>query len=68
MSRHKWLAGIAVVGAVALVALQAERPRADFQILTHRAGDMAPQKVQAAIDMGVVAVSVIVTWSRALSH
>lgn len=50
--------------ALALLALTAKHPRADIQILTHQAGDVSPRKLQAAVDTGLFAVSVLVTWSR----
>lgn len=68
MVRSRWWAGVAVIGAIAFFALRVERPHADLRILTHRVGDTAPQQVQAAIDVGIVAVSVIVTWSRELAR
>jgi hypothetical protein len=55
---------IAAVAALALLTLATRHPHADIEILTHRAGDLSPQKVEAAIDLGVFAVSVLVTWSR----
>lgn len=55
---------IAGVAALALLALTAKHPHADIQILTHQAGDLSPRKLQAAVDTGMFAVSVLVTWSR----
>ena len=55
---------IAGAAALALLALTAKHPRADIQILTHQAGDLSPRKLQAAVDTGMFAVSVLVTWSR----
>lgn len=57
---------IVMTGAavLALLALTAKHPRADIQILTHQAGDVSPRKLQAAVDTGLFAVSVLVTWSR----
>jgi hypothetical protein len=68
MSRHKRL--LLIAGAIALVVAIARppRPHADLEILTHRAGDTAPQQVHAAIDLGILAVSVLVTWSRQLAR
>lgn len=55
---------MAGAAALALLALTAKHPRADIQILTHQAGDVSPRKLQAAVDTGLFAVSVLVTWSR----
>jgi hypothetical protein len=68
MSRQKRL--LLLAGAVALVVLvvRPPRPHADFEILTHRAGDTAPQQVHAAIDLGILAISVLVTWSRQIAR
>lgn len=54
-----------MVGIVALLALiaAARHPSADIRILTHDAGDTAPHEVRAAVDLGIVAVSVLVTWT-----
>lgn len=54
-----------MVGIVALLALVAvaPHPTADIQILTHDATDRAPHHVKAAVDFGLVAVSVLVTWT-----
>ena len=51
-----------VAGALALVAV-ARHPTADIEILTHRAGDPAPHRIQAAVDLGVVAVKFLLTWT-----
>ncbi|OAN61627.1 hypothetical protein A7X12_23835 [Sphingomonas sp. TDK1] len=68
MQRHKHL--LLIAGAIALIVavVRPPRPHADLQILTHRVGDTAPQQVHAAIDLGILAVSVLVTWSRALAR
>ncbi|GAA0735923.1 hypothetical protein GCM10009106_21570 [Sphingomonas japonica] len=49
--------------AVVLLALVARHPSADIRILAHDAGDPSPRRVQAAMDMGIAAVSVLVTWT-----
>jgi hypothetical protein len=59
---------IAVTVIVALLFIIALRhPSADIRIITHDQADRAPQRVQAAIDVGVFAVSVLVTWTRRLA-
>ncbi len=55
-------------GALALIALASPHRRADFELQMHRAGDTAPERVQAVVDLGLVAVSVIVTWSKRLGY
>ncbi len=57
--RHKVLAA----GALALAVVAAQHPSADIKVLTHDAADPAPRRVQAAVDLGLVAVSVLVTWT-----
>ena len=52
-----------VAGALALIAVAARHPTADITVLTHDAGDLAPHRVQAAIDLGMVGVNVLVTWT-----
>lgn len=64
-NRYRGLA----VAALLLVAVVARHPSADIRILTHDPADLTPHRVQAALDLGVVAVSVLVTWSgRHLRH
>lgn len=58
--RRKWLLAIA---AILLLAGIFRHPSADINILTHDAGDPAPHHVRAAIDLGVAAISVLVTWT-----
>ncbi len=51
--------------AAALLAVAALRhPEANIRIITHDVGDLSPARVQAAVDLGVGAVSLLVTWSR----
>jgi len=51
-----------VAGALALLAV-ARHPTADIEILTHQSSDPAPHRIQAAIDLGVVAVKFLLTWT-----
>ena len=57
---------IAAVAGLALLALVSPDRRADIRILTHQTEDKAPQKMQAVLDLGLIAVSVLVTWSKRL--
>lgn len=68
MSRRKRLVLVAGVIALTLAILRPPRPHADLEILTHRAGDSAPQQVHAAVDLGILAISVLVTWSRQIAR
>lgn len=60
MRRRRTL--VAVAALLALVALM-RHPTADIEILTHRDGDPAPHRIQAAVDLGVVAVKFLLTWT-----
>ncbi len=40
------------------------RPSAEFVIQTHDLGDTAPRRVKAAVDTGILAVSVLYTWTE----
>ena len=53
------------VGIIAVLALIAavRHPNADIRILTHDAGDRAPHQIKAAVDLGLVVISVLVTWT-----
>lgn len=59
--KRKWVVG-AVVAALAIAVVQP--PSADLRILTHDAADRDPRKVEAAIDLGIAAFSLIVTWTQ----
>lgn len=50
------------LGALALLAA-AERPVADIRLELHDIADVSPRRVAAALDLGVVAARVLVTWS-----
>jgi len=55
---------IALFGTLALVMVLAMRhPSADLRILLHDRADLAPHRVQAAVDLGVMCVSVLITWT-----
>jgi hypothetical protein len=53
---------VALAGALALVAM-ARPMSADIRVLTHDAADLAPHRVQTALNLGVVAFNLLVTWS-----
>ncbi len=54
-----------IVVLTALLALVAivRHPTADIEILTHKSCDPAPHRIQAAVDLGVVAVKFLLTWT-----
>ena len=54
---------IVAAAALGLLALSARHPTADFQLLTHEAGDPAPHRMQAALDLGLVGVKLLYTWT-----
>ena len=49
--------------AALLLILSVRHPSADIRILTHDESDRAPHRVQAAVDLGLVAVSILITWT-----
>ena len=53
---------VAMAALLALVAI-VRHPTADIEILTHRDGDPSPHRIQAAVDLGVVAVKFLLTWT-----
>lgn len=60
--RHRRIILGAAAGALALVAFH--RPTAQVTILTHDHADLSPHRVQAAVDLGLVAVNVLYTWTE----
>ncbi len=50
-------------GAALLVLTTMPATSADIQILTHEVTDTAPRKFKAAVNLGVMAVSVLYTWT-----
>lgn len=52
-----------IAAALLAIAAVARHPTADIEILTHQVGDPAPHRVQAAVDLGVVAVKFLLTWT-----
>ncbi|RYE03634.1 MAG: hypothetical protein EOP61_03785 [Sphingomonadales bacterium] len=60
---------ILALGAVALLLLGfADDRRAGISIAMARQGDPSPQRMEAALDLGVIAISVLVTWSKRLAR
>ena len=54
-----------LVAAALLLTLAVRHPSADIRILTHDTADLSPHRVQAALDMGLLAVNILVTWTGA---
>jgi len=55
------------LAALALIPLAAPDRHANLEINLERAGDTAPQRLEAAFHFGLVAFSVLVTWSKRLT-
>ena len=55
---------VAIGVALALTVLAVRHPTADIQLITHDLGDPAPHRMRAAVDFGLVGVSVLYTWSQ----
>jgi uncharacterized YccA/Bax inhibitor family protein len=54
---------VLVVAGLALIVLAARHPTADFRLITHETSDPSPHRMQAAVDLGLVGVSVLYTWT-----
>lgn len=52
-----------MLGVLALAVMLIRHPSADLRIITHDITDPAPRRLEAALDMGVFAMSLIVTWT-----
>jgi hypothetical protein len=61
MTRNRQIAlGVAVLG---LTVLGIRHPTADFRLITHDVHDPSPRQMRAAVDLGLVGVSVLYTWT-----
>jgi len=58
---------IGALAALALLAFASPDRRADIAIHMHRVDDLTPQRVEAVVDIGIFAISVLVTWSKRLT-
>lgn len=54
---------VAAALGTALVGAAVRHPTADIRLLTHDAADPAPRRLQAAVDLGLVGVSILYTWT-----
>lgn len=52
-----------IAGGALVVALAWQTPTASLKIQMHDVTDVAPKKVEAAIDLGIAAVSLLITWT-----
>ena len=53
---------VALVGA-SLALLAITHPTAHVRLMTHDIGDPTPHRMLAAVDLGLVGVSVLYTWT-----
>ncbi len=51
------------LAAAALLIVAARHPSANINILTHDQSDRTPHRLQAALDTGLFAVSLLITWT-----
>ncbi|RZT56733.1 conserved hypothetical protein [Sphingomonas aurantiaca] len=61
MRNHKGT--LLIAGLVALTALAVRHPTIDVQLVTHDSRDPSPHRMQAAVDLGLVGISVLYTWT-----
>ncbi|MBN8812038.1 MULTISPECIES: hypothetical protein [Sphingomonas] len=52
---------------LALLAFASPDRRADIAIRMQRIDDLSPQRLEAVLDIGIFAVSVLITWSKRLT-
>ncbi len=50
-------------GLIALAMVAVRHPTVDLQLVTHDSRDKSPHRMQAAVDFGLVGVSVLYTWT-----
>lgn len=54
---------LAIAALMALTAIAVRHPTIDVRLVTHDSRDPAPHRMQAAVDFGLVGVSVLYTWT-----
>ena len=54
---------VLLVAGLALMVLAVRHPTADIRIITHETSDPSPHRMLAAIDLGLIGVSVLYTWT-----
>jgi hypothetical protein len=58
---------LGALAVLALIPLASPDRRANLEIHMQRPDDLAPQRIEAAFEIGMVAVSVLITWSKRLT-
>lgn len=58
---------LGALAVLALIPLASPDRRANFEIHMQRPDDLSPQRIEAAFEIGMVAVSVLITWSKRLT-
>jgi len=53
-----------IAGGALLVAVAWQTPTASLEIKTHDVADVAPKKLEAALDLGLAAFSLLITWTQ----
>lgn len=54
---------VLAVAALALCVVAIRHPTADIRVITHDIRDPSPHRMRAAIDLGLVGVSILYTWT-----
>lgn len=54
---------ILVIAALVLTTLAVRHPTASIRIITHDRSDPSPHRMVAAVDLGMVGVKVLYTWT-----
>jgi hypothetical protein len=52
-----------LIAVVALLTMAVRHPSAEINILTADAADRTPHQVRAAVDLGLVAFHLLITWT-----
>lgn len=53
-----------IAGGALVVALAWQTPTASLEIQTHDVTDVAPKRMEAALDLGIAAFSLLITWTQ----
>lgn len=56
---------VALCAILAVAAAIQRHPTADIRVLTHDSSDRTPHQVKAALDLGLLGISVLYTWTGA---
>jgi hypothetical protein len=54
---------IFAMAVLLLTAVSMRHPTAEIRVLTHDASDPMPHQVKAALDLGLLGVSILYTWT-----